>query len=231
MQTVWLSLAVASTSLAAAPDAVRLQEALALEGGDEAAALAALDALVVASPGYELARLEDARLRLKRGEGLALAEANLEAARSFAPENPRAHFLWGMLEEERQRAPAAIAAYRVALVLRTDYDDARFRLAGLLFNVGDFKGAADAYRLFTRAHPEAVGARLQLAAAAERAGAPKEAEQELRKLFEAKGSRVTAGRRLAEFYERSGHPQAAAKVRAAIEPPPRKLRELKRSGR
>lgn len=231
MQTGWLSVAVASTAFAAAPGAARLQEALALEARDEAAGLAALDELVRELPAWELPRLEDARLRLKRGEGLGLAEANLEAARSFAPENPRAHFLWGMLMEERQLPQAALAAYQIALTLRPDYDEAQFRAAGLHFALGDFKAAVEGYRVYASLHPEAVGARLQLAAAAEKAGSPKVAEQELKKLFDAPSSRALGGRRLAEFYERTGHAGAAAKIRSAIEPPARKLRELKHSGR
>lgn len=218
-------------AIAAAPDQPRLQQALQLEQRDEAAALRALDALVIASPDWVLPRLENARLRLKRGEGLQLAEAHLEAARSFNPENARGHFLWAMLMEERQNGPAAIAAYTIALELRPDYDDARFRLAGLQLAAGDFKSAAEGYRTFVKAHPEAVGARLQLALAAERSGATKEAEQELRKLFEQPSSRQVAGRKLAEFYDRTGHPGAAAKMRSAIEAPARKLRELNRSGR
>ena len=229
MRTVWLSVAAASTAFAAAPDAARLKQALALEATDETAALAALDALVKSEPGWELPRLEDARLRLKRSEGLGLVEANLEAARSFAPENPRAHFLWGMLMEERQRPDAALAAYEVALALRPDYDEAQFRAAGLRFALGEYQAALDGYRAYATAHPEATGARLQLAAAAEKAGSPKIAEQELKKLFDTPATRAVGGRRLADFYQRTGRAAAAARVRQAIEPPARKLRELQRS--
>ena len=231
MRTAWLSVALASTALAAAPDAARLKEAIDLEATNETAALAALDALVKANPAWELARLEDAQLRLKRSEGLDLAEAHLETARSFAPENPRGHFLWGMLMEERQQPRRALGAYEVALALRPDYDEAQFRQAGLQFSLGDFKAALDGYRAYTGRHPEATGARLQLAAAAEQAGSPKVAEQELKKLFETPATRQLGGRRLAEFYARTGHAGAAAKVRQAIEPLARKLRELPHSGR
>lgn len=214
----------------APPDVARLQAALAVEQQDEAKGLKALDALVAEHPTWVLARLEDARLRLRRGEGLALAEAHLEAARSYDPENPRAHFLWGTLMEEKQDTAAAIAAYEIALALRSDYDEARYRLAGLWMRTGDYKAAAEAYRAYAKAHPE-PGARLQFALAAEKAGLAKEAEAELKKLFDAPESRPIAGRRLAEFYERAGKAAAAAKVRAAIEPPPRKLRALQKSGR
>lgn len=231
MPTAGLWMAIVSLAICAAPDPARLQQALALEASNETQCLAALDALVAAYPGWILPRLEDARLRLKRGEGLELAEAHLEAARSFNPENARGHYLWGMLMEERRDAPAAVAAYEVALALRSDYDDARFRLAGLQFARGDFKAAAGSYKLYVKGHPEAVGARVQFALALERAASPKEAEAELKKLFDSAATRQLGGRKLAEFYERTGHAGQAAKVRAAIEPPARKLRELQRSGR
>jgi tetratricopeptide (TPR) repeat protein len=231
MQTAWLSVTVASTALLATPDAARLQQALALEANDETAALAALDALVKAEPVWELARLEDARLRLKRGEGLEIAQLHLEAARSYAPENPRAHFLWGQLMEERHDNAAALAAYQVALTIRPTYDEAQFRAAGLHFQLGEWASALEKYKAYAATHPEATGARLQLAAAAEKAGSPKVAEQELKKLYEVPASRTIAGRRLAEFYERTGHAGAAAKIRKEIEPPARKLRELPHSGR
>jgi tetratricopeptide (TPR) repeat protein len=231
MPTACLWVAIVSLAISAAPDPARLQQALALEQNDPGAALAALDKLVLATPDWILPRLENARLRLKQGEGLDLAEAHLEAARSFNPENARGHFLWGMLMEERRNATAAIASYEVALALRSDYDDARFRMAGLQFAQGDFKAAVESYRTYAKAHPEVIGARLQLALAFEKAGSPKEAEQELKKLFDAPASRQIGGRRLAEYYERTGHAAQAAKVRAAIEPPRRKLRELQRSGR
>ncbi len=231
MPTECLWVAMLWLGALATPDPARLQQALALEKTDEAAGLAALDALVIAYPDWILSRLEDARLRLKRGEGLDLAEANLEAARSFNPENARGHFLWGMLMEERHNRPAAINAYEVALTLRPDYDEARFRIAGLQWAQNDFKAAFDSYRLYAKAHPEAVGARLQLALAAERSGALKEAEKELRKLFDAPASRGLAGRKLAEFYDRTGRAAQAARIRSTIEPPNRKLRELQRSGR
>ncbi len=224
--SLWVAIVLCAT-----PDPARLQQALALEPKDEGAALAALDALVIAWPDWILPRLEDARLRLKRGEGLDLAEAHLEAARSFNPENARGHFLWGMLMEERHKPEAAIAAYGVALALRADYDDARFRMAGLQLNQGDFAAAAEGYRVYVKAHPDVVGARLQLALAAEKSGAVKEAEHELKKLFETPASKLIGGRRLAELYDRTGRAAQAAKVRAAIEPPRRKLRELQRSGR
>lgn len=207
-----------------------LDSALALEQqGKDTEALSALDALVKQSPGEVIARLEDARLRIKLGAGLDLAEAHLEAARSRAPENPRVHYLWALLCDERGRRPEARRALEVALALRPDYLDARFQLAGILFSESDFAGAAAAYSAYVAAHPDATGARLQLASALEQSGKTKDAEAELRRL--SKAGNPLATQRLAQLLEREGKKNEAASVRRAVEPPRKVMRALKPSGR
>src|SRR5215813_1493312 len=81
-----------------------------------------------------LARMEAGRLRLQLGEDLDRAEAHLETARFLVPENPRAHYLWGLLMEERGRRAEAIRSFEMAILYRPDYADARFRLAGDYFS-------------------------------------------------------------------------------------------------
>lgn len=224
---------LALTLLCAATDrGTPLGAALALEErGDTVAAQAALERLVREQPSWELPRLEAARLLLKEGQGLDRVEWHLEAARSLAPENPRGHFLWALLQDERRRPDAAMEALRTALLLRSDYHDARFRLAGLYQAAGRYAEAASEWRRYAEDHPDQAGPRLQLAAALERAGKSKEAERELRRLFESPRTREIGGRRLAEYYDRTRRPAEAAKVRAAIDPPVRKLRDLKPSRR
>lgn len=230
-----MSLTLALTWLLLAADAREpgggaLESALALEQqGRDQDALVALDAIVKQSPGEMMPRLEDARLRLKLGKGLDLAEAHLEAVRSRVPENPRAHYLWALLCDEKGRHQEARRALEVALALRPDYADARYRLAGLLFADSDFPGAAAAYTAYVTAHPEATGARLQLASALERAGKPHDAESELRRL--SKAGNPLAAQRLAELLEREGKKTEAASVRRTVDPPRKVMRELKPSGR
>lgn len=201
----------------------------ALLAGDDS--LAALDREIAKDPSAPLPRLEAAQRRLQNGEELDRALLDLEVARSILPENPRVHFVYGQLMEERGEAPKARAAYETALVLRDDYDDARFRLAGVLFQAGAFAEAAAAYARYAKAHPEAIGARLQAAAALEKSGDIHGAEKELKALFADAKTRAVAGPKLVDLYERHGRGKEAAKLRAAVEPPKRKLRDLKPSGR
>src|SRR5262245_56862833 len=81
-----------------------LGDALALErSGDAVRALASIEGLLRRDPTWALARMEAGRLRLQLGEDLDRAESHLETARFLVPENPRAHYLWGLLMEERGR--------------------------------------------------------------------------------------------------------------------------------
>jgi Tfp pilus assembly protein PilF len=193
--------------------------------------LAALDRKIAKEPSNPLPRLDAAQKRILSGEELDRALLDLEAAKAMLPENPRVHFLYGQLMEERGEPQPAREAYQTAVALREDYDDARFRLAGLLFQQGAFAEAAAEYGRYAKGHPEASGARLQLAAAYEKAGDLKAAEKELKALYADPKTHELAGRKLVELYERTGRGKDAGKIRAAVEPPKRKLRDLKRSAR
>jgi len=222
---MWLLLATAGADSA-------LEKAQALEAsGDDVGAVAVLERAVTADPSWAMARLELGRLQLKLGQRTDAAEVHLDVARSLAPENPRAHYLFALAADAQGQRRAARAALEVALALRDDYADARYRLAGLLYADGDYARAADAYRAYVATHPEATGARLQLAASLERSGRAPAAEQELRSLLAVEASRALAGRRLVELLEREGKGAEAAKVRASLEPPKRQLRALKPSRR
>lgn len=217
-------------AVASADDA--LQKAQALESsGDDAGAVAVLERAVEAEPTWAMARLELGRLQLKQGQRTAAAFVHLDIARSLAPENPRAHYLFALAADESGHRHVARASLEVALALRDDFADARFRLAGLLYAAGDYAAAAETYRVYAVNHPEATGARLQLASALERAGQAAQAEKELRALMAVPAVRPLAGRRLADLLERGGKAKEAAKVRAALEPPKKALRQLKPSRR
>lgn len=202
--------------------------------GDDVRALKLADTLVRKMPAWPLARLEAARLRLKLGQELERAELDLEVARAISPELPRAHFLWGLLREERKDDVGAVNAYEAAVRLRPSYDEARLRLAGIRFAKGEWAQAAEHYAQVVAAHPDWTHVRLQWVGALEKAGRVDEAEAELLRLRQQDpGSRIAA-RRLAELYERSGRPTEAAKVRAELEAqaePKKKMRPLKKSRR
>lgn len=204
---------------------------LAALSSEDAAALKALDQQIAKAPTSALPRIDASDLRIKNGEELDRALLDLDVARSLLPENARAHFLFGQLMEERGDTTQARRSYGTALGLRDDYDDARFRLAGLLFREAAFAEAAQAYARYVKGHAEAVGARVQLALALEKSGDKAGAEKELKALYADPKSHELGGRKLAELYEREGRAKDAAKVRSAVEPPKRKLRDLKPSGR
>ncbi|MHB8879491.1 MAG: tetratricopeptide repeat protein [Myxococcaceae bacterium] len=219
-------------SLVAANPASALRQALAFEETEPRRALALVDGLVRADPSWVLPRLEAARLRLKAGQELDRAEADLEAARSLSPENPRAQFLFGLLQEERGDHQAACRALELAVLYRRDYDEARFRLGGIYFARGDWLKAELHYRAISKGHPHESVARLQLALALEKQGREVDAEAELQALRAAQPDSALVLRRLADFYERTGRPKLAAAARRALADPPRaKMRDLKRSAR
>ena len=194
-------------------------------------ALAALDRKIASEPTSAQPRVDAAQARLQNGEQLDRALLDLDVARALVPEDPRIHFLFGQLMEERGQHKDARASYETALGLKDDFDDARFRLAGLLFNDGAFAEAAAAYARYVKGHPEATGARVQLAAALEKSGDVHAAEKELKALHGDPKTHELGGRKLLELYERHGREKDASKLRAAVEPPKRKLRDLKRSAR
>ncbi|WP_426749039.1 tetratricopeptide repeat protein [Myxococcus faecalis] len=218
---------------AAAPSPGTLSDALALEaGGDDAAALQAVEALVLGQPRWELPRMEAARLLLKLGGSMEQAEAHLEVATREAPTNPRAWYLRGLIWEERGNPMQAARAYETAVQHRGSYEEARFRLGGLWVALGDLLKAELHYRYLARAKPEWVQVRLQLADVLEKQERLLDAETELLAARSFQPDSPLVLRRLADFYDRTERPQLAAKVRKSMEPQEkRRMRALKPSRR
>ncbi|MFT3708255.1 MAG: tetratricopeptide repeat protein [Archangium sp.] len=209
--------------------ATPLEDAQALEAnGDDRGATTVLEKAVVADPRWAIGRVELGRLQLKLGE-TDFALQHLDIARSLAPENPRAHYLFALAADDAGRRNEARGALEVALTLREGYSDAQQRLANVLAAEGDYAGAARLLKPYVAAHPEANGARLQLADALERSGEAKAAEHELRALLTNPALKQLAGRRLIALLDQEGKSAEAEKVRQLIDPPKRQLRELKPS--
>jgi tetratricopeptide (TPR) repeat protein len=220
--------ALASIALGAA-GASGLDDALALErSGDAARALDSIEQLVRRDPAGALAHLEAGRLRLQLGKDLDRAEAHLDAARVLVPENPRVHYFWGLLMEERGRRSEAIRSFETAVLYRPDYVEARFRLAGDYFSQANWAQAVVHYRALCQLRSASTLARFQLAAALERMGKLPEAEEELRRLLKEQPESALYRRKLGEFYARTNRPELASKL---LEEPKRKMRELNRSRR
>jgi Tfp pilus assembly protein PilF len=231
---VWLILAGALAGAVDAPANTALTQALAREeAGDTAGALAGVETVIRTWPAWELPRLEAARLMLKLGGELDRAEVHLEVASSLAPENPRAYYLRGLLWEERGEPRLATQAYEAALLYRSSYEEARFRVAGLWMAQGDWLKAEYHYRLLTRARPEWVQVRLLLAQVLERQERLEEAESELLVARQLQPENLLAARRLAELYERTGREKLAQRLRKTVEEPApkRRMRPLKPSRR
>ncbi len=223
---MWFALALILLGSASASG---LEDALALErSGDPARALASIEELLRRDPTWALAQMEAGRLRLQLGKDLDRAEAHLEAARFLVPENPRAHYLWGLLMEERGRRPEAIRSFETAILYRPDYVDARFRLAGDYFSEGDWARAVLHYRALCELRSDSTLARFQLASALEKMGKLPEAEVELRRLVSERPESALYRHKLGEFYARTHRPELASKL---LDEPKRKMRELNRSRR
>ena len=138
-------------------------EAAALEArGDDAGAYRAATAWARAHPGDPLARLEAGRLALKVGDHIDAAAMWLDPVTALVPENPRAHYLWALVEDARGRPGEARRAYETALTLRPTYDDATLRAAGAAAREGDVARAIGLYRSYLVRHPKAAGVRLAL---------------------------------------------------------------------
>jgi tetratricopeptide (TPR) repeat protein len=231
---LWLLVAGTLAAAMDVPPSGDLTPALAREAeGDGAGALEAVEAIIRAWPAEALPRLEAARLLLKLGADLDRAEAHLDVAAAAAPDNPRLYYLRGLLWEERGQPLRAARAYEQAVSLRTSYEDARFRLAGLWASQGDLLKAELHYRLLSRSRPEWVQVRLQLAQVIEQQGRVADAEKELLLLKGEQPGNALVIRRLIDLYERTGKPQLARKLRASLEPPApqKKMRPLRPSRR
>jgi tetratricopeptide (TPR) repeat protein len=231
---VWLILAGALAGAMDVPANTALTQALAREeAGDTAGALAGMESVINSWPAWELPRLEAARLMLKLGGELDRAEAELDVASALAPENPRGHYLRGLLYEERGQPLLAAKAYETALLYRPSYEEARFRVAGLWMAQGDWLKAEYHYRFLSKARPEWVQVRLLLAQVLERQERPEDAERELLAARQFQPENAMVVRRLAELYERTGRQKLAQKLRKTLEEPApkRRLRTLKPSRR
>ncbi len=226
---LWLTSAGVSADV---PASARAELKAALAEPDEGKAFAQVEAIARRYPAWELPRLEAGELLLRRGDALDAAEWYLEAARIYAPENPRAHYLWAVLEEEHGRHAEAEQALRVALEIRNDYDDARLKLAAVLMTEGKAQEAVEAYRAVVAHQPEATGARLALASALEKAGQKQEAVKVLKAMLPGP-AKLVAARKLSEIYRMDGKVKDAELVmkQVADPVPKRVLRPLKPSRR
>ena len=210
-----------------------LDQAAALEAqGEDDAALRTVEGAAIAEPTSELYRLEAARLLLKLGREPERAQTHLEIALALAPENPRGHFLWAALLEERRDLRGALQSLEHALLIRPSDLDARARAASMALSLGDDLRAEYHLRELKKLHPELTGERIQLALLLERQGRLEDAEAEFQALLAEFPQNAGVRRRYADFLERRGRAPEAAAIRE--EPQggaQKKMRPLKKSRR
>jgi tetratricopeptide (TPR) repeat protein len=230
--------AVALTLAAAcgwAANAGPVDKALEAEAaGDDATALAELTRALGAAPGDVAARLELARILLKRGERVAEAEHHVDAALTLRPESAQANALRGMVLKEQGRWRPAVKAFEAALALDARQDDARLALAELWQSQGDALKAEAHLRVLAKVRPDWVHARVQLSEVLMQQGRADAAEAVLVELRKERPGSVAVGRALASLYERTGRPKLAAELNREVRPgakEERRMRALKPSGR
>jgi tetratricopeptide (TPR) repeat protein len=204
---------------AAGPDTLASVHALE-EQGKDAEALAEAVKLSVRSPVSAVLHREIGRVALKTGQDLDLADLHLEIARSLAPEDPEAHYLFGLLMEEQHHPKAAVEAFRTALEIRPKDIQARFHLGSACLELGDAVSAQTQFQQVKAAKPEWTAARLQLVDALEKQGLGTEIEQELLSLHQEQPHLTAVTRRLVAFYEGRGRGDLAKRYMDQSQPPP-----------
>jgi Flp pilus assembly protein TadD len=201
------------------------------QAGDDAGALALAEGWAAGEPRSPYSHLEAARLGLKLGRDLDRVDAHLRDAYALAPDNPRALHLWGVLEEERGDLEGARGAQRRALSLRSDYMEARVRLAALAQRVGDWPEAERELHALIDSGDGSSGMRIQLASVQQKQGRMVDAERTLGQLHRSEPQNAVATRALADLYARTGRPKQSAALLRSLDPPKRELRPLRSSRR
>jgi tetratricopeptide (TPR) repeat protein len=194
--------------------------------GDLSAASAKLERAAAQAPSWGLAWLELADVQLRAGAAPGAIERSLEAARSLAPENPRAWLLSARFLEQRGARDEAVAAYARAVELRPSLVEARERMGLLLLSADRPGDALPHLQAAFAVRREDRALRANLADAYERLGDLKRAEAELRALAD-EGPGTVYRRRLAAFYERTGRPKKAAAELRKPDAGPRRARAMR----
>jgi Flp pilus assembly protein TadD len=201
------------------------------QAGDDGGALALAEGWAAGEPRSPYGHLEAARLGLKLGRDLERVDAHLRDAYALSPDNPRALHLWGVLEEERGDFEGARGAQRRALSLRSDYTEARVRLAALAQRVGDWPEAEREIRALIDSGDRSAGMRLQLASVQQKQGRMVDAERTLVELHRSEPGNAVATRALADLYASTGRTKQSAALLRSLDPPKRELRPLRSSRR
>ncbi len=206
--------AAPAPAAAAGPDPLHALRAgvAAREAGDWGTALQDFQAAVKASPGWGLANLELAFAILRTGGSLDAVAHHLDLARKADPDNPRVHYLAGLLAEARHQPQAAAAAYQQAVARRPSLVAAQLRLGAVLLDLGRPAEAIPHLEAAAHVGGRALAARANLADAYEKVGDLEKAEVELKTLVALFPHNAYQLTRLARFYQRHGRTREARRV-------------------
>lgn len=181
-------------------------------------------------PTFGLAHLELAEAELRAvNPNLDDVGRHLARAVVLLPDNPRAHELFARHAEIRGEREVAVRHYRCALDRRAGLDDARYRLAVQLFELGRFGEAGAELRRVLARDPGTVSARVLLAQVLEAEGRLREAAQTLETAARHSRDNPVLLRRAADLFAKAGRPGDAERLdeEADARDPPREERDLR----
>jgi tetratricopeptide (TPR) repeat protein len=196
-------------------------------------AVAVFEQAMEADPKSGLAHLEWAAAAQDVGADGARIREHFALALSLIPQNPRAHYLSGCFHESVGENQVALAQYRQAIRLRTEYREARLRVGALCLGDGKWDEAQIHYEQIVDADPQLITAHIALAEIAEKKGDLAKAEHHLREVIRSFPKQPGHHLRLIRFLQRVGEIEKAqaAKNRLKTIAPTRnrKMRELRPS--
>jgi len=196
-------------------------------GGDPTAAFARA---VELDPTFGLAHLELATEYL-RSLNPSAEPIGRHVARAvlLLPDNPRGHELFARWAEMKGNRELAARHYRCALDRKASLDDARYRLAVQLFELGRYGEAGAELRNVVSRDPSAVSPRVLLAQVLEAEDRLREAAQQLETAARHAGSNPVLLRRAAALYARAGEDDDADRLNAEADArdPPESERTLR----
>jgi len=188
-----------------------------------------LKVALAAAPTWSLIHLEFAELLVSEGAAVSDIWPHLEAAKKGGSESARLHYLEGLAHESSSELPEAILAYEKALALRSQFGEARIRLARLLVNSSRWTEATPQLRQVVRETPESTSAWVMLAQALRAMGDKRGEEDALLEATRRAPKNSYHWQRLALFYESLGNSKKAARARAKanLHSPKRRERQLR----
>ena len=189
---------------------------IALSGvGKRSEALESFRAALAVNSDYLAALQGAAEIEFQRKD--PQARARLEQVAALSPENPTAHAMLGVLAFERQDCPRAIRHFAKALPTAAENNLVLRQYGQCLFQMGEVKPAADAFRRILQGDPADRAARFNLGLSLFEADIPSQAIEALAPLADRPTPEPEALSLLADAYLGAQRiPQALEILKRAI---------------